>query len=68
MEMGWKRHSCALVSAMEEYTGPQRPGIILSLFIILRLLMVQSLLSSLACIVSDSTLQYGWTDATQLLF
>ena len=65
---GWKRHSCAFVSVMEEYTGPQRPGIILSLLIILRLLIVRILLSSLAYIVSDSTLQHGWTNATQLLF
>ena len=36
-DMGWKRHSCAFVSAMEEYTGPQK----LSLLIILRLLIVQ---------------------------
>ena len=49
-------------------TGPQRPGIILSLLIILRLLIVQILLSTLTYIVSDSTLQHGWTDATQLLF
>jgi hypothetical protein len=44
-DMGWKRHSCAFVSVMEEYTGPQRPGNILSLLIILRLLIVQILLS-----------------------
>ncbi len=43
-DMGWKRHLCAFVSVMEEYTGPQRPGIILSLLIILRLLIVQILL------------------------
>jgi hypothetical protein len=68
MDMGWKRHSCAFVSAMEEYTAPQLPGIVLSLLIILRLLIVQILLSTLTNIVSDSTLQLGWTDTTQLLF
>ncbi len=67
-DMGWKTHSChescAFVSVMEEYTGPQRPGIILSLLIILRLLIVLIVLSSLTYIVSDSTLQHGWTTWT----
>ncbi len=44
--------------------GPLQPGIILSLLIILRLLIIQILLSSLTYIVSNSTLQHGWTDAT----
>ena len=25
-DLGMKRHSCAFVSVMEEYTGPRRPG------------------------------------------
>ena len=28
-DLGWKKYSCAFVSVMEEYTGPQRPGILL---------------------------------------
>lgn len=24
-DLGWKRHSCAFVSVLEEYTGPRRP-------------------------------------------
>ena len=34
-DFGMKRHSCAFVSVMEEYTGPQRPGERLILLIIL---------------------------------
>jgi hypothetical protein len=45
---GWKRHSCAFVSVMEEHTDPWWPSIILSLIIILRLLIVLIKLSSLA--------------------
>jgi len=25
-DLGWKRHSCAFVSVLEEYTGPRRAG------------------------------------------
>ena len=34
-DFGMKRHSCAFVSVMEEYTGPRRPGERLFLLIIL---------------------------------
>ena len=34
-DFGMKRHSCAFVSVMEEYTGPRRPGERLILLIIL---------------------------------
>jgi hypothetical protein len=37
-DLGWKRHSCAFVSVLEEYTGPRRPGELcrqLSYFILL---------------------------------
>ena len=34
-DLGWKKHSCVFVSVMEEYKGPKRPGIFLSLLIIL---------------------------------
>ena len=34
-DLGMKRHSCAFVLVMEEYTGPQRPGERLILLIIL---------------------------------
>ena len=42
-DLGLKRHSCALVSVLEEYTGPQQQGellILLMLLIVLRLLIV----------------------------
>ncbi len=44
---GWKSLSCAFVSVMEEYTGPQQPGIRLSLFIKPTFLIVLIVLSSL---------------------
>ena len=36
---GLKRHSCAFVSVLEEYTGPRRPGDILSVLMVLRVLI-----------------------------
>ena len=44
-ELGWKKHSCAFVSVMEEYNGPKRPGILLSLLIMfILLILVRSLI------------------------
>ena len=38
-DLDWKKHSCAFISVMEEYAGPQRPGVLLSLLRILSTLM-----------------------------
>ena len=39
-DLSLKRHSCAFVSVLEEYTGPLRPGELLILLIILIFLFV----------------------------
>ena len=38
-DLGWKRHSCAFVSVLEEYTGARRPGNSFRLLITLTVLM-----------------------------
>ena len=43
-DLDWKKHSCAFVSVMEEYNGPKRPGILLSLLIMFILLIFFRLL------------------------
>ncbi len=56
-DIGLKRHSCAFVSVLEEYTGPQRPG---ELLILLILLICFSLLIVL------TVLQCGGINVTQI--
>ena len=46
-DVGPKRHSCAFVSVLEEYTGHQRPGELLLLLIILIILFILILLKTL---------------------
>ena len=38
-DLGWKRHSCAFVSVLEEYTGALRPGNSFRLLTVLTVLM-----------------------------
>jgi hypothetical protein len=38
-DLGWKRHSCAFVSVLEEYTGARRPGNSIRLLTVLTVLM-----------------------------
>ena len=35
-DLGLKRHSCAFVTVLEEYSGPRRPGTLKRLLIVLR--------------------------------
>ena len=46
-DLGLKRHSCAFVSVLEEYTGPWRPGELLILLMILITIILFMLLMSL---------------------
>ncbi len=46
-DLGWKRHLCAFVSVLQEYTGPQRPGDSSRLLIILRKFTLLTLLFKL---------------------
>ena len=75
-DLGMKRHSSALVSVMEEYTGPQRPGerlipLILLIFgfsykyllCLLRILILVILLTLLIILIVSFG-QHGWINAT----
>ena len=50
-DLGLKRHSCAFVSVLEEYTGPRRPGELLILLMILITISVFMLLMSFITLI-----------------
>jgi hypothetical protein len=77
-DLGWKRHSCAFVSVLQEYTGPRRPGdssrllITLRTFTLLTLLLLSTVLRLLRILsifyrLIVLILQRGWITVTQKL-
>ena len=77
-DSGWKRHSCAFVSVLEEYSGPSRPGnYILFLEYLVWLFCLDYLFDYLLLSVHMLLItlclfcrmwQLGWISATQRLF
>ena len=80
-DLGWKRHSCAVVSVLEEYTGARRPGNSFRLLAVLTVLMHISVIQNTYNIQFTQhtqitqefqdlylvTLQRGWMTVTQKL-
>ncbi len=55
-DSGWKRHSCAFVSVLEEYSGPIRPGNCISYLAYLELLLRLDYLCILVSLIVHSIL------------